>query len=139
MRDLSVANQAVELHDSQVVKTTWSGRDLVLHLSAYLHQSEGRPDQDRGTGWTQEADLRVGMATLIEEPTASLWILDGTIEVGQRVFDNLLPMPFDYPEPVVVKLSGAEGTLHASGVGVSLTLLGNPVFVEDVPADDEER
>jgi hypothetical protein len=116
---------------------TWSGRDLVLRLTAYVHQSEGRPDQDRGTGWTQEADLRVGMATLIEEPTTSLWILDGTIEVGGRLFDNLLPIPFDHQEPVVVRLSGVEGTLRATGSSASLALLGTPVFVEEVPAVDE--
>jgi hypothetical protein len=37
----------------------------------------------------------------------------------------------------VVKLNGARGKLHAAGVGATLTLLGNPVFVEDAPAHDE--
>ena len=40
------------------------------------------------------------------------------------MFDNLLPIPFDHQGSVVVKLSGAEGELHATGVGASLTLLG---------------
>ncbi|HEY2386254.1 MAG TPA: hypothetical protein VGK30_04785 [Candidatus Binatia bacterium] len=78
------------------------------------------------------------MATLLEAPlTAPLWILDGSIEVGERVFGNLLPIPFDHQGPVVVKLNGATGRPHATGIGASLTLLGNPVFVENVPADDE--
>ena len=134
---LSVVNRAVELHDSRVSTTTWSGRDLVLSLSAYLHQSDGRPGQDRGTGWTQDAELRIGTATLVVTPPGPLVILDGAIDVGERVFDNLLPIPFAHQGPVVVTLNGAEGKLHAAGVGVTLTLRGNPAFVEDVPAHDE--
>jgi hypothetical protein len=81
--------------------------------------------------------LRIGTATLVVAPAEPLWILDGTIEVGEYVFDNLLPVPFDHQGPVVVRLSGAEGKLHATGVGATLTLLGNPSFVEDVPAHNE--
>jgi len=65
----------------------------VLRLTAYVHQSEGRPDQDRGTGWTQEADLRVGMATLIEAPTTSLWILDGAIGDVRAVYGTYYTGP----------------------------------------------
>ena len=130
-------NRAVELHDSRVVATEWTGADLVLRMSVYLHQSDGQPGEDRGTGWTQDAELRVGTATPIELPSAPLWILDGTIEVGQRVFENLLPVPFDHQGRVAVKLNGAAGKLHVVGVGATLTLLGKPVFIEDVPAHHE--
>jgi len=103
----------------------------------HVHETDGRPGRDHGTGWTQDAKLRIGTAKLLKSPTVPSWILDGSIEVGERMFDNLLPIPFDHQGSVVVKLSGAEGELHATGVGASLTLLGEPVFVEDVPADDE--
>jgi len=91
-----MVNQAVELHDSRVTRTMWSGPDLVVSLSVYVHRSEGRPDRDGGTGWTQDAELRVGTAKLLQTPREPLWILDGSIKVGDLVFENLLPIPFDH-------------------------------------------
>jgi hypothetical protein len=132
-----MTNRAVELHDSQVLVTNWDGEDLVLRMSVYLHVTEGRPGWDRGTGCTQDADLRVTHGTLIASPHGSLSILDGTIQVEERVFSNILPVPFDHHGRVVVAFKGAEGELHATGTGIALILLGSPVFVEEIPGHDE--
>ncbi len=127
-----MANLAVELHDSSLLTTSWSGRDVVLSMSVYLHQSTGRPGNDVGTGWTQDAELRIGTATLVVAPPQPLWILDGMVQVGAHVFDNLLPIPFDQQGQVVVRFSGANGKLEVTGVSATLILLGEPTFVEDV-------
>lgn len=127
-------NRAIELHDSTLAATRWNGPDLVLSIDAYLHVSEGDPGRDAGTGWIQQAELRLGAATLVTAPTATAWILDGQIRVREGTFDNMLPLPFSHEGPVEIRLEGAEGIFHATGADVSVTLLGVPVFVEDVPA-----
>jgi len=132
-----MTNRAVELHDSQLLGTSWEGPDLVFRMSGYLHVTDGQPGCAPGTGWTQDADLRVTRGALVASPRESLWIRDGTIQTEEQTFNNLLPLPFDHQGRVVVRFRGAEGELHATGTGIALTLLGGPVLVEDVPAHHE--
>ena len=128
-----MSNQAVELHDSSVIRIAWDGRTLVLTLAVSMHQSDGDPARDRGTGWSQAAELRIQNAALRETPPLPLWILDGVIAVGLQTYDDLLPLPFDQSGSVVVMLTGAEGTLRVTGVAAALTLLGEPTLVEEFP------
>ena len=124
-------SRAFEMHDSTLAATSWEGADLVLSLTAYLHVSDGDPGRAAGTGWTQQAELRLGAATLVAVPTEPLWISDGQIRVRDHTFDNLLPLPFVHEGPVEIRFQGPEGVFHATGTGVVITLLGEPAFVED--------
>ena len=56
-------NRAVEIHDSAIDQIILEGSVAVLRFpKVYIHSSEGRPAIDAGTGWTQEAVIRVANA-----------------------------------------------------------------------------
>ncbi len=60
---MSVQNQAIEIHDSTLDQITLESDVAVLHFpKVYIHSSEGRPSIDAGSGWTQEAVIRIGNA-----------------------------------------------------------------------------
>lgn len=54
-----MTNRLIELHDSDVLDVTLDGDDVVIAMSAYVHESEGRPGIDAGTGWTQPVRVTV--------------------------------------------------------------------------------
>lgn len=58
-------NRAIEIHDSAFNRITLEADVAVLHFpEVYIHSSEGRPAVDEGTGWAQEAIIRIGEATV---------------------------------------------------------------------------
>ena len=52
-------SRCIEIHDSVLKQISHSETETRLHLSAYMHQSEGIPGQDPGSGWIQEAVLHL--------------------------------------------------------------------------------
>jgi hypothetical protein len=128
-----MSNRAIELHDSSVLRIEHEGADLVLHLEAYVHVSDGRPGIDAGSGGTQPATLRVEAAVIHERPptNATLWVTEGHAEVDDQVFANLLPVPFDLTGNVQLKLQGAEGSMVATGTRIVVTLHGEFKFIEE--------
>lgn len=57
--------QAIEIHDSALDQIALQDGTAVLHFkSVYINSSEGRPAVDAGTGWSQEAVLRIGNARI---------------------------------------------------------------------------
>lgn len=107
---------------------------LALWLSAYVHESASRPGLDLGTGWSQPVCLTLENGRL-EHPFAasSLWITDGYLTVSDRVFDNVLPLPFDERGQIYLFLSGPEGELVIVGQRALLELTGEALYVEDFP------
>lgn len=58
-------NGASEIHDSAVDQISLEASVTVLQFpEVYRHSSEGRPAIDAGTGWTQEAVIRIANAHL---------------------------------------------------------------------------
>ena len=129
-----MANREIELHDSCVERIEPADGRIVLWLSAYMHESEGRPGRDKGTGWTLPARLVVEDGTF-DRPFASpsLWILNGHVAVGNRLFDNGIPLPFDERGHIRLVFSGAEGELAISGTRVYLEPTGTATYVEESP------
>ena len=74
-------NRAVELHDSEVATIFYFYGVAVLVFShAYIHQSEGSPGRDAGSGWWQRAELVIQNATEIELPEVwSCEVSDGSL------------------------------------------------------------
>ena len=83
-------NTLIELHDSRVSAVAWDGDLLVVSLTpAYLHKSNGQPEIDPGTGWTQNARLLIGGASLVgdlPELPCDLW--DGELTFGGEIHSN---------------------------------------------------
>lgn len=128
-------NRAVELHDSELKSVRWEGESVLLELTVYVHSSEGSPGLDAGEGWEQDAEIRIGRAKVEHLPAGGrLWILGGSVQVADTTFNDVLPLPFDRPGPVSVRLSGAEGSFTATGDRMLLTLNGPPRNVEQYPS-----
>lgn len=53
-------NRAIEIHDSVLASVSFAQGEAQLHFSSvYIHQSEGAPLRDAGSGWVQKAVLRI--------------------------------------------------------------------------------
>ena len=127
-----MTNREIELHDTRVERIERVGSNIVLWLSAYMHESDGRPGWDKGTGWNLPARLVIESGEF-DRPfsSPSLWVTDGHIAVGDRVFDNLLPFPFDEHGEIHLLLTGAEGSLAVRGDRVYLEPTGPAVYIEN--------
>ena len=115
----AMANRLIELHDSHVLDLADDGDDVVIAVSAYVHESEGRPGIDVGKGWTQPVRITVFEGRVVRRHEGDrLWIIDGVISVGDETFDNMMPTDVLAHADVKLVLSGAEGVLDVVGVGV---------------------
>ncbi|WP_041856021.1 hypothetical protein [Candidatus Korobacter versatilis] len=132
-------NCCIEIHDSELDDISLKGADAVLHFpKVYVHSSAGRPSIDRGTGWGQEAVLRIGNAMITgvfleESRTAnggvhSLW--DGALTIDGTVSDNLVPIPLDVHGAVELEIQCWGETVRISGDSARLELIGEPKYIE---------
>ena len=79
-----VQNRAIEIHDSALDQITVEAGEAVQHFRwVYIHSSEGRPAIDEGSGWTQEAVIRIGNAQ----------IEDKFSQEGREAYGGLWPLP----------------------------------------------
>ncbi|WP_152051491.1 hypothetical protein [Tautonia marina] len=130
-------NRMIELHDSTVEGLERVGPAIVVRLRpAYVHQSEGRPGFDSGTGWGQAVDLILREATVESLPTRFPMILaDGAFSIDGSRWENQIPIPLEvHHVPVVFSVvTEASEALILRGEGASVVLRGDPRFVELVP------
>jgi hypothetical protein len=128
-------NRCVEIHDSILTAVSFSQCEAQLHFSSvYIHQSEGEPGRDAGSGWTQEAILRISNATVegsfLKFPVS---LSDGKIQLGSQTFDNEIPVPTRHNGSITLRLLGSEGgeVVSFTGSGAELELLGEPEYIEE--------
>jgi hypothetical protein len=135
--DLQImANRQIEIHDSELKAVTITDGNIVLELSpAYIHMSDGSPGIDAGTGWLQNAVIRVrseGILGSISELPCDLW--DGHLKVNGELFDNLVPIPLDSAGNIELQLTSVSGeSLQVRGNRITLELLGEPEYIEKFP------
>ncbi len=125
-----MANAVIELHDSRVVRVHAIGSDVVLDVDAYVHVSEGEPGVDEGTGWKRTVTVTIRNGSIRRTIENDLLISDGQLRVGEKTFDNMLPLDLDVAGDVSIELVGAEGTLSITGNGISVTPHGEATYVE---------
>jgi len=128
-------NRCIEIHDSILAAVSFLQGVAQLHFaSVYIHQSEGVPGRDAGSGWTQEAILRIDNArvegSFFKFPTS---LSDGNIQLGSQTFDNEIPVPLRHNGSIALRLIGSEGgeVVSFTGSGAELELLGEPEYVEE--------
>ena len=131
-----MAKQEIEIHDSELKSVTVSDGNIVLELSpAYIHMSDGRPGIDAGTGWLQNAVIRVRDGEIfgsINELPCTLW--DGHLKVSDELFDNLVPIPLDSAGNIALELTSISGeTLQVRGNRITLEVLGEAKYIEEFP------
>ena len=107
-------NSEIELHDSVISEIHEIDRTVVVEFApAYLHKSQGTPGLDAGTGWVQNARLRLTGATISgDRPLLPETLSEGSLRVGGLKHDNLLPVPLR-----VLGLVELCRFLHGSGDG----------------------
>jgi len=134
-----MTNRAIEIHDSKLQSIAISAGHVVLDFSsAYIHQSDGRPSIDAGTGWTQHAVIRVRgdvvSGSLTELPCD---LSSGYLTLNGQHSDNLIPIPLSCDGDVELRLTSAFAeSVQVRGNRVTLELLGEPDYVEQFPGAD---
>jgi hypothetical protein len=130
-------NRAIEIHDSVLADVSFSQGEAHLHFSTvYIHQSEGVPGRDAGSGWVQEAVLRIHDASMegafSEFPVD---LTDGQTRMGPNILDNEIPVPLRHKGAFELRLKAmwhGQEVVSFVGSGAELELLGEPEYVEDV-------
>jgi hypothetical protein len=97
-----------------------SGNRVVHFSAAYIHQSDGEPGWDAGSGWIKEALLHIASGSMtgeIHNLPCDLW--DGNMRLGGDLFE-MIPIPLDYNGNVELNLE-QDGKMrivgtHGSGV-----------------------
>jgi hypothetical protein len=126
-------NRAIEFHDSTFDSLEKDGANVILRFSAaYIHESNGEPGVDAGSGWVQEALLHVVGASvngeILELPSD---LSDGDMRLGGDLF-QMVPIPLDYKGTVEINLE-ENGKIRVAGTGVRLELVGEPKYIEEFP------
>jgi hypothetical protein len=129
-------NRSIEIHDSVLAAISLSQGEAQLHFSSvYIHQSEGVPGRDAGSGWVQKAILRIHDARV--DGAFSEFPVDlstGQIRMGENTLDNEIPVPLRHKGPFELRLQAMwQGQVSVSftGSGAELELLGEPEYVEE--------
>ncbi|MGZ4896753.1 MAG: hypothetical protein ACXVJ0_09815 [Candidatus Angelobacter sp.] len=134
-----MANRVIEIHDSGLKSIVVSDGEIILELSpAYIHQSEGRPATDAGTGWLQDAVIRIRG----EEISGSISKLpcdlsDGHLTLTGECLDNIIPIPLSVEGDIELQLTSCSGeSIQIRGDGITLQMRGEPKYVEDFSTND---
>ena len=129
-------HRTIEIHDSVLAQISFVQNEARLHFSAaYMHQSEGIPGQDPGTGWSQEAILHVPDAKV--EGSFSEFpinLSDGQFWLGHNLLKNQIPVPLRCKGDFKLRLEAwrqAKEIVIVIGSGVELGLIGKPKYVDD--------
>jgi hypothetical protein len=138
---LRVPNRAIEIHDSAFNRITLEADVAVLHFpEVYIHSSEGRPAVDEGTGWAQEAIIRIGEATVegkfSQESRDAYggrahYLGGGSLRIDDFVSENLIPIPLDAQSDIELKLECWGEVVCVRGNSAKLELIGTAKYVEE--------
>lgn len=127
-------NRAIEIHDSTLDAVSVHDGEAVLHFPrVYIHESTGTPGVDKGSGWVQEALLRISDATVTRSFSKfPADLLDGHIMLGDTVLRNVLPIPLSHNGIVEIRLeSWNDEAVLVTGSSAELELIGEPKYVEE--------
>ncbi|MGO9462871.1 MAG: hypothetical protein ACLQVF_01740 [Isosphaeraceae bacterium] len=127
-------NSAIEFHDSVISQIQVTYRYVFVEFSpSYVHKSDGQPGIDTGSGWLQNARLRLNGASasgnrpLLPE---SLW--HGSLRIGGQKHNGMLPIPLPAGGPVELNLVFVSGhEIVVSGEAIELELMGEATYVEE--------
>jgi hypothetical protein len=118
--------------DKHVLHETTDGTPQIRFSAAYIHESNGEPGLDAGSGWTQEALIHIKDASVagkIHELPCSL--SDGSLRLGGDLFE-MIPIPLDYEGNIEINLEQV-GKMRITGTHVHLELVGKAIYVEQFP------
>ncbi len=135
---MSQLQTSIELHDSDLSAINFHDNLLVVELRpAYIHKWELINGKWIGTGCVQNARITIAKAPAPTKHLAvPVQISDGMINIGEIIFDNLVPVPFHKNDPIVMKLQVVSGdAFNVSGESITIELCGESKFVEKLPEE----
>lgn len=123
----------LELQDSRVSQIDISDGVATIYFShAYIHKSLGTPGRDRGTGWSQEAQLVLSGVAPGTMPALPNTISEGFLEVG-GIRHEIIPLPFRRKVGARLYLVFADGSdIEIVGQRPFIELGGRPIYLEDI-------
>jgi hypothetical protein len=127
-------NRAIEIHDSALDAISVRDGEAMLHFPCvYIHESTGTPGVDAGSGWVQEALLRISDAAVTRSFSKfPADLLDGHIMLGDAVLKNVIPIPLSHKGIVELRLeSWNNEAVLITGSCAELELIGDPKYVEE--------
>jgi len=135
-----VTNRATEIHDSAVDRISMENGTALIHFqSVYIHQSEGKLFEDAGTGWTQEAVLRITQAQIDGAFSTALqvwggdivYLYGGSLRIGEAVSNELISLPLEVTADVELTIESCGETVRVHGTSAHLELIGEAKYVEE--------
>jgi hypothetical protein len=136
-------NRAIEIHDSALDQISLEHGVALLHFpEVYIHSSSGRPAIDAGSGWTQEAVIRIGNAQIdgkfSQESREAYggyahYLSGGSLRINGSVSDNLIPIPLNVQGDIELTLECWGDVVCVHGNSARLELIGTAKYVEECP------
>ena len=125
-------NQAIELHDSVLMRVVQSGTTVRIDLRAMVHESSDEPGAGASEVWVQQAEIvMMGVLSHLAVPDTEQRICDGALTIGNRVEDNLIPLPAYHNDHVELALELADGsTLSVAGTTIRIELGSSRKYLE---------
>ncbi|MBZ5694021.1 MAG: hypothetical protein LAN36_01540 [Acidobacteriia bacterium] len=133
MPDNASLKSAIEVHDSVLAAVDHDSVGVTIHLApAYIHKSTGEPGVDPGTGWIQNVILAIEEGSIEGEiPKMPCKLSDGRLNVGQRLWENTIPLPVECNGNLKLVLTGMwGGELTITGKRIFSKSIGEPEYVE---------
>ncbi len=113
----------LEFHDSDLLGVCQEGDSVVLELDGYVYQTEKVNGRLVDSGWMQPLRIVISNAKVKQSRRGNYrCIADGELRLGDRVFSNLVPLPFE-------GIGASELTLEI--MGEKLIVVGDSVKIED--------
>lgn len=122
----------LELHDSRVSQIeVLDGVARIYFSHAYIHKSKGTPGRDRGTGWSQEAQLVLsGVDASGRLPSLPNTISEGFLEIG-GIRHEIIPLPFKRKVSAKLYLRFVDGIdVEIIGEKPFIEVGGTPIYLE---------
>jgi hypothetical protein len=136
-----VQNRAIEIHDSALDQIMLEAGEAVLHFpKVYMHSSDGRPAIDSGSGWIQEAVIRIGNAEIEGKFSqksreayggCAHYLSGGSLRISSSVSNNLIPIPLDVQGDIELTLECWGDIVRIHGNSVRLELIGKAEYAEE--------
>jgi hypothetical protein len=127
-------NRRIEIHDSKLDAVSIQEGDAVLHFpKVYIHESTGTAGVDAGSGWVQEAVLRIsGAAVKKSFSKFPAELLGGYLRIGESLLKNEIPIPLNQIGVIELRLeTWNDEIVLISGGSVQLELVGEPKYIEE--------
>lgn len=124
---------AMEIHEAILESRCVSKNgDVVLVLSAYVHQSTGEPGVEAGSVTRERLEIRVASGKIDGElPHLPVRIEEGQGECEGESYVNLLRVPVPKSEPFELELLALTGEeFRVTGPSASVRFLSRPAFID---------